>query len=131
MFCFSSFNHRERISARDALRHPYILLYSPHVKRVHHISASGEHTLVRSSSKDSLNGLSIASTPTSTTTANANANSGVNANSGAVPVHSSNTTPTNANAPVNSSGGNGFYNFANPAAAAGTPPPAHQGIAEM
>ena len=26
--------HRERISARDALRHPYILLYSPHVKRV-------------------------------------------------------------------------------------------------
>jgi len=107
------------------------------VKRVHHISASGEHTLVRSSSKDSLNGLSIASTPTSTANANTNANvnSGANPNSGAAPVHSSNTTPTNASAPVNSSGGNGFYNFANPAAAAaaaaGTPPPAHQGIAEM
>lgn len=90
--------YRDRISARDALRHPYILLYSPHIKRVHHISASGEHTLVRSGSKDSLTGVSITNT---NTPSSLGANSSYNYSSSAA-----STPPPANNGNGNKEGGN-------------------------
>jgi hypothetical protein len=40
LFFFATSPPRERISARDALRHPFIQLYAPHVKRSHISSLS-------------------------------------------------------------------------------------------
>jgi hypothetical protein len=106
---------RERISARDALRHPYILLYSPHIKRVHQINASGEHVLVRSGSKDSLTGVSITNAPAPNTGNTNNSNSGSTGN---------NSTAAGTPSSV------GSYNYST--SAASTPPPAnHHGIAEL
>lgn len=52
---------RERITAREALKHPYILMYSQQIKRHHHhvqyqTPGQAGEPLVRSGSKDSLSG---------------------------------------------------------------------------
>lgn len=78
----SALRCRERITARDALRHPFILMHGSLVKRSHvpgSLSFGAGEGLVRSSSRESLSGAtagpatpaSVASAPASTSAGSA------------------------------------------------------------
>lgn len=70
---------RERITAREALRHPFILMHGSLVKRSHvpgSLSFGTGEGLVRSSSRESLSGATGAATPASTASAPATMTAG-------------------------------------------------------